>query len=368
MQVENDGDAVNDKLTHLRVMTGPLGLYQHARGRLPRLEEGYCTDDNTRAVTVLVHSHADDLLEKCWQFTVESQMPAGNFRNFRTIAGLWLDDAGSDDTQAHTARALAAIISHSANLKYRHQAERMLTRLLPHLQYSTHPRGWAETLIAISTLPEDWRGQAGIQEVAVACAAKLHRAWQAASTPHWPWFEKELTYANALLPHGLLAAAALTGNHEYQTIAAKAAAFLVESTIVNGMFRPVGNKGWYQEGSQPAVYDQQPLEAATTLELLLALRMSPDPTVHPTPEQIAAPYLWFLGHNRNQQLMADPVRGACYDGLNADSPNPNQGAESTLAYLWAEILMHSAPPAITSFVALQRRAVLSQKAGAVSPT
>jgi hypothetical protein len=36
--------------------------------------------------------------------------------------------------------------------------------------------------------------------------------------------------------------------------------------------------------------------------------------------------------------LGDVRSGACYDGLQASGVNRNQGAESTLAYLWAEMI------------------------------
>jgi hypothetical protein len=48
-----------------------------------------------------------------------------------------------------------------------------------------------------------------------------------------------------------------------------------------------------------------------------------------------AAYGWFLGDNDLGVVMADPIRGACYDGLTPTGPNRNQGAESTLMWLTA---------------------------------
>ena len=46
---------------------------------------------------------------------------------------------------------------------------------------------------------------------------------------------------------------------------------------------------------------------------------------------------WFRGRNSLKQPLGDVRLGACYDGLQASGVNRNQGAESTLAYLWAEM-------------------------------
>lgn len=47
---------------------------------------------------------------------------------------------------------------------------------------------------------------------------------------------------------------------------------------------------------------------------------------------------WFFGHNSLSLSLADPENGSCCDGLSPSGLNHNQGAESTLAYLWTELL------------------------------
>ena len=45
---------------------------------------------------------------------------------------------------------------------------------------------------------------------------------------------------------------------------------------------------------------------------------------------------WFHGQNSLREPLADSQSGACFDGLQASAVNRNQGAESTLAYLWTQ--------------------------------
>jgi hypothetical protein len=47
---------------------------------------------------------------------------------------------------------------------------------------------------------------------------------------------------------------------------------------------------------------------------------------------------WFHGENSLRLPLADVECGGCCDGLTAGGVNRNQGAESTLAYLWTELL------------------------------
>jgi hypothetical protein len=46
---------------------------------------------------------------------------------------------------------------------------------------------------------------------------------------------------------------------------------------------------------------------------------------------------WFHGRNSLGQPLADRRCGASFDGLQPAGLNRNQGAESTLAYLWTEL-------------------------------
>ena len=48
---------------------------------------------------------------------------------------------------------------------------------------------------------------------------------------------------------------------------------------------------------------------------------------------------WFLGDNDLQIALYDPTTGGCRDSLHPERVNENQGAESTLAFLMAQVEM-----------------------------
>jgi hypothetical protein len=48
---------------------------------------------------------------------------------------------------------------------------------------------------------------------------------------------------------------------------------------------------------------------------------------------------WFLGNNHLHQIIYNPCTGGCYDGLEENYVNLNQGAESTVSYLMARLTM-----------------------------
>jgi len=46
---------------------------------------------------------------------------------------------------------------------------------------------------------------------------------------------------------------------------------------------------------------------------------------------------WFLGNNHLHQIIYNPCTGGCYDGVEENNVNLNQGAESTVSYLLARL-------------------------------
>ena len=55
--------------------------------------------------------------------------------------------------------------------------------------------------------------------------------------------------------------------------------------------------------------------------------------------KIQTAFDWFLGNNHLQQIIYNPATGGCYDGLEEDYVNLNQGAESTVSYLMARLTL-----------------------------
>lgn len=351
MQVSPNTNDTPLGLSHFREMLGQYGIYQHANNFSPNLQEGYCVDDNARAVLVLIpwiqQSPADApqleiFLDRCFQFVVDAEYAPGAYYNFRDDNGVWLTHDISEDMYARIARMYAHVISRDANADRITASKQSLTHLVPTLASLTATRALAETIIAIRSLPATFcDSNPEFARIAQAHTATLLDMWGSASSPDWQWFEPAMTYANAILPHGIL-----MSNHalsERVTACMHACTkFLLSTTIQNAIFMPVGNKGWYTKGGTPAQYDQQPIEAGTMFEFLLAYQAKfPDKI---SKEQLLAPYLWFLGRNTDRTVMANTTIGSCFDGLEKTGPNPNCGAESTLAYLSAELAYRRLKP------------------------
>ena len=103
-------------------------------------------------------------------------------------------------------------------------------------------------------------------------------------------------------------------------------------TSPQGHFSPIGNGWWPREGPK-AKFDQQPIEATSMLLAAESAYLVTGDAFYRTAMERA--FAWFLGDNDLGVAVADPLRGAGYDGLTPDGVNTNQGAESTLMWLTA---------------------------------
>ena len=101
--------------------------------------------------------------------------------------------------------------------------------------------------------------------------------------------------------------------------------------LFRSQLRPIGSNGFYKRNGARADFDQQPIEAQTTVSACLAAyRTTADPWWY---EQAQRAFDWFLGWNDLGLELYASHTGGCRDGLHADRSNENQGAESSLAFL-----------------------------------
>jgi hypothetical protein len=112
------------------------------------------------------------------------------------------------------------------------------------------------------------------------------------------------------------------------------------SPSADGYFAPIGSNGFYARGGDKAAFDQQPVEASAMVSACLTARRVTGSGHWESYARLA--FGWFLGRNQLQQLLYDSATGGCRDGLHADRPSENQGAESTLSFLLALVEMRSA--------------------------
>ncbi|WP_374166711.1 glycosyltransferase [Arcticibacter sp. MXS-1] len=325
-------------LSHIARLTDQVGLIQHAKYGIPNRKEGYCLDDNARALILMLMAHqqeagpeAADLFPVYLSYIHYMQRDDGYFRNFLSFSHNYLDEKGSEDSFGRAIWALGFLIHAAPNNSYREFGRELFESATPHFRDLKYIRGAANTLIGLSyymkSNPSDEKMMQELQRLAAVICDTYHEDRKTG----WNWFEDELTYDNAILPLSLFHAAEVTGDEHVLRTAQKAMAFLEDVTMDDDCFAPVGNEGWFLKGKLKPRFDQQPIE---TMAMILmygqAYHLTKDPEIL---RKMMTCYQWFHGLNHLRIPLYDPETKGCCDGLQAGKLNRNQGAESTLAYL-----------------------------------
>jgi hypothetical protein len=322
---------------------------QHASFTVPNYHEGYCIDDNARALIVstylaeleLGNGQSLTLTNRYLAFIAYAfNSQTHRFRNFMDYQRHWLEDNGSEDSHGRTLWALGTVIGRSNTPDMTRMASWLFEQALPAVLDTTSPRAWAFALIGIHEYLRRFDGDRLISQIRDELAGRLLTLYQANRKDDWCWYENELAYCNAVLPRAMLMCGQWIPNDAMSVAGLESLNWLADIQRANtqtGHFVPIGSNGFYQQGGEQARFDQQPVEAQTMVSACLeAYRMTGDQCWY-TEAQRA--FEWFLGRNDLNLPVYDPTTGGCRDGLHPDRANENQGAESTLAFLqsWLEL-------------------------------
>jgi hypothetical protein len=176
------------------------------------------------------------------------------------------------------------------------------------------------------------------QQLLKQLANRMLQMYRHESGKEWKWFESYLTYANSILPEAMLCAWVVTGDTAYKIVAQDSLDFLLSKTFREYSIKVISNKSWLHNGHEPAGNEmggEQPIDVAYTI---LALGKFYEVLKNPGYlEKMKNCLNWFLGDNHLHQIIYNPKTGGCYDGLEENYVNLNQGAESTVSYLMARL-------------------------------
>lgn len=340
------------RLGHVAMMTDDTGMLQHATCDVPNYLDGYCTDDNARALLLTLalddsggYQGPENLFRMSTRylaFLLAAWNPAtGRFRNFMSYDRRWLEEAGSDDSHGRALWALGTAAGQMASESRRELCQALFKNALPAMKKIGSPRSWAFALLGLHAYLASHPGDVEALDCGRYLVRRLLRCWTASATENWPWFECAATYDNARLPQALLVPLPGARNPAAEKAALTSLRWLSSiQTTREGNFRPIGSNGFYQRDGGRAEFDQQPLEALAMISACHEARRRTGEG-HWAHEAKRA-FAWFLGRNDAGLPMVDFSTGACSDGLHADGISRNQGAESTLAFQMALAEMHVA--------------------------
>jgi glycosyltransferase involved in cell wall biosynthesis len=337
-------------LNHMKQMTTDTGIIQFSKINQPDINSGYTLDDNARALITmcmhykLTHDKIDVLcIQRYLSFIKYCQQPDGQFLNYvdkDNKFSVQNKSTNLDDANGRAIWALGYLISLLDILPEEiiSDAKAIIERSMPHIANMHSTRAMAFTIKGLYfyqsaiSLPQNI-------SLAKVFANRMVEMYKYESDGKWDWFEMSLTYANSILPEAMLYAWLLTEETLYKDIALLTLNFLLSQTFNENGIEVISNKNWLLKGQQASRFGEQPIDVAYTIMTLSQFYDVFGAEEYKAKMQTA--FDWFLGKNRLHQIIYNPCTGGCYDGLEKNNVNLNQGAESTLSYLMARLTIEN---------------------------
>jgi len=334
-------------LHHIKKLTTDFGIIQFAIINHPDIETGYTLDDNARALVAMCQHYEltkdeSDLkyINIYLNFIQYCLQPNGNFLNYVNKDKDFTEQNNTtnlDDSNGRAIWALGYLIS-LANLmpqKFTNQATLLIQNTLPNITLIHSTRAMA---FIIKGLYYSNKNKPANKYLIVIkeFANRMVQMYKHEQDKDWLWFESYLTYANSILPEAMLCAWLAIGEPIYKEIAQQSFDFLISKTFSATVIKVISNKTWLQRNNINNEFEiggEQPIDVSYTI---LALSKFYDVFKDDSYlEKMEISFNWFLGNNHLKQIIYNPCTGGCYDGLEENYVNLNQGSESTVSYLMA---------------------------------
>jgi hypothetical protein len=260
--------------------------------------------------------------------------------NFLSYDRRWLDEPHGGDHLGRAAWALGEVVGADPPTAVLEPSRIMLLEMLPALAQQGSPRTMAFSILGLAHADPDRLGEEAL-EVIGDLAARLADQQRAHATHDWYWAEDLLAYDNARLPQALIAAGSRLGDDDLLSEGRRSLDWYSDQVGIDTPFtRHVGHHNRRKGVAHPGSGDEQPLNAA-------ALTEAQTEAYRATGSEDAArravrAFEWFLGRNRLDTAVYDFATGGCHDGLGEAAVNVNEGAEATLAYLQALLVLDAA--------------------------
>ncbi len=331
-------------LDHIKRMTDDTGIIQHAKFGIPNLKEGYCLDDNARALLMVLMAYrqkkdklALNLAPIYLSYIHYMQNKDGTFRNFLSFNRNFLDEQGSEDSFGRTIWALGYLLFNAPNDAYYQTGKLVFLDASPNFEKLKSIRGIANTMLGMSYYLKRNPSDDAMTERLRNFAYKLIKHYKENSSSEWKWFEPLLAYDNGILPLALLHSAKRLNDEKITEIALETMNFLTEITLKDGYLSIIGNEKWYQKEGDRSVFAQQPVDAlAMVLMYHQAFHLTRDKEYL---TKLFSCFMWFMGENDLRMNLFDFETQGCCDGFERYGVNRNQGAESSLAYLISHLIV-----------------------------
>ncbi|HES59336.1 MAG TPA: glycosyltransferase, partial [Caldithrix sp.] len=289
-------------LTHINRLTDDTGIIQHAKFGVPNLKEGYCLDDNSRALLMVLMAYrqmkdvrALELSPVYLSYIHYMQNKDGTFRNFLSFSRNYLDELGSEDSFGRTIWALGYLMGNAPNDAYYQTGRLLFFNAAPNFEKLKSIRSIANTMIGICYYLKTNPMDDSMTERLRNMAHKLITEYEKNESDDWKWFESLLAYDNGILPLALLHSAEILNEDKVLEVAINSMQFLTDHTLNDNYLSIIGNEKWYMKDGERSTFAQQPIDAmAMVLMYHRAFHVTKDKEYL---NKLYTSFLWFLGEN-----------------------------------------------------------------------
>jgi glycosyltransferase involved in cell wall biosynthesis len=333
---------------HIKRMSQSFAMIQFSRGNRPDIRSGYTLDDNARALIALCRVYVEvrdmsceNYIKKYLDFIKFCQQPDGSFLNYVDKDLVFTpqnDEVGLEDSNARAIYALGYFISLRGKFPdvWTEDAVERFEQTFDMIMRIRSPRSIAFAMKGLCYFQQTFPSGEVI-ELITLLADRLVSCYRQNRDDRWRWFDAYLTYDNSVLPESLLYAYQTIGNDIYKKIAEESFHFLLENIFTAEQIKVISNQGWLYKATNSKSYGEQPIDIAGTVIALSSFYSAFGKKEYQEKQLMA--FNWFLGNNHLKQIIYNPSTGGCYDGLEENNINLNQGAESTVSYLMARLCM-----------------------------
>ena len=334
-----------------------VGIAEHCLIATPDLREGYCVDDNARALQVALRLKEEKLVDIYLKFLV-SAAGKNSFKNDLNQNLVWQNEGLGENFGramaglAATAKLglrddqkLTGMFLFDQYVKYIEKVESLRSKawliygLLVRNQCNPKLESVLENYIKVK-ISQKKIGQMSkydFKKMAKMLADELITSYEKNSDISWRWFEDKITYDNGRLPWALFWAYSVFGDLKYLNTARKSLDFLLKQIYDKKLdcFSFPGYRGWFEKNGNRSIFGQQPIEAGSVVEACTeAFSVTKEKKYLDWAKKALD---WYHGRNILGTKMVDQNTGGVYDGLEKEGVNLNQGAESLLSYLLARL-------------------------------
>jgi glycosyltransferase involved in cell wall biosynthesis len=345
-------------LDYVKKLTTHFGMIQFSIINKPDIDSGYTLDDNARAMVSMCQHYEltqenTDLkyISIYLNFIKYCLQDDGSFLNYVDEDGIFTQqnyETNLADSNGRAIWALGYLISLSDSLPNElvFEAGKIIDCAMPNLLKIHSTRAMA---FIIKGLYYRSSKQHSVQDMLfiTRLSNRLVQMYKHEAELDWSWFESYLTYGNSILPEAMLCAWLATGETIYKQIAKTSFDFLLTKIFTEKNIKVISNKGWLHKGEEEnrvTLGGEQPIDITYTILALHKFYAVYKDESYKIKIKIA--FDWFLGNNHLHQIIYNPCTGGCYDGLEEDYINLNQGAESTVSYLMARLTLEKASRSI----------------------